>query len=126
MDIKYTTCKDKKLDIKFKDVKLDDISEEDVNLLKSLAAKDISINTTTEVDIKALIQVRQELLNKMDKHIADTKDNKISIWMLPLFALFTLFTLFVMIDFSNKVNIQQNEIIELKRAINNQQCEEDK
>lgn len=110
MDIKYTTCKDKKLDIKFKDVKPDEIE----------------YPTLTEVDTKALIQVRQELLNKMDKHIADTKDNKISIWMLPLFALFTLFTLFVMIDFSNKVNIQQNEIIELKRAINNQQCEEDK
>lgn len=109
MDIKYTTCKDKKLDIKFKDVKPDEIE-----------------HLTLEVDTKALIQVRQELLNKMDKHIADTKDNKISIWILPLFALFALFTLFVMIDFSNKVNIQQNEIIELKRAINNQQCEEDK
>lgn len=114
MDIKYTTCKDKKLDIKFKDVKPDDI--------ENPTQDDIS----EEVDTKALIQVRQELLNKMDKHIADTKDNKISIWILPLFALFTLFTLFVMIDFSNKVNIQQNEIIELKRAINNQQCEEDK
>lgn len=110
MDIKYTTCTDKKLDIKFKDVKPDEIEHP----------------TLTEVDTKALIQVRQELLNKMDKHIADTKDNKISICILPLFALFTLFTLFVMIDFSNKVNIQQNEIIELKRAINNQQCEEDK
>lgn len=115
MDIKYTTCKDKKLDIKFKDVKPDEIEHPTLQ-------DDIS----EEVDIKALIQVRQELLNKMDKHIADTKDNKISIWMLPLFALFTLFTLFVMIDFSNKVNIQQNEITELKRAINNQQCEEDK
>lgn len=110
MDIKYTTCKDKKLDIKFKDVKPDEIEHP----------------TLPEVDIKALIQVRQELLNKMDKHIADTEDNKINICILPLFALFALFTLFVMIDFSNKVNIQQNEIIELKRAINNQQCEEDK